>query len=466
MWLSAALGYDTHSFTGATQKKWADMKAFSLLAVLCLCVAMPIFVSAQATYPDGTAISLLQWRHFVPRHDEWFDAYAAEWGAANNVTVQIDRVNFAELPATLAAEIEAGAGHSIIELISSPAAFVEGLHDLSELNQRALNQFGEQLAHCRQGSYLPATDGYYGFAQGYFFNHGNYDMALWAEAGFPEGPQTYADLLEGGRAIYETTGIPLGIGLSPEIDSEMAIRELLWSFGGSVQDANEQVALNSEATIAAVNYLAQLQQQAMTAEVFGWTGASNNQALIAGEVSFILNPDSAYRSLQKVDEAGAANIGFTPGLAGPAGAIASSYINISVIPAYVRGDQLAAAQQFILDFSADYRDATYHSELFNLPCFPNNVSELDHWLENDPFGSAPADKFAVLKPAIDGLATLGYPGTSNPAIGQVYSEHIITNMFAQAALGAASAEEAVAQAAQRAEEIFARWREKGLIGAQ
>ncbi|MCY3572767.1 MAG: ABC transporter substrate-binding protein [Chloroflexi bacterium] len=440
------------------------MKAIGKLAVVFLFMTLTIASSAQSAFPDGTAISLLQWRHFVPRHDEWFDGYAAEWGAVNNVAVQIDRVNFAELPATLAAELEAGAGHTIIELISSSAAFVEGLHDLSDINQRALDLYGEQLQHCRNGSYLPALGVYFSFAHGYFFNHGNYDIALWTQAGFPKGPQTYADLLAGGRAIYEVTGIPLGIGLSPEIDSEMALRELLWSFGGSIQDENENVTLDSAATIAAVSYMAQLQQQAMTAEVFGWTGASNNQALIAGEVSFILNPDSAYRSLQNVDEAGAANIGFTPGLAGPAGAIAGSFINSSVIPAYVSGDELRAAKQFILDLSADYSDATYHSELFNLPCFPAAVSELDTWLESDPFGSVPADKFAVLKPALEGLATLGYPGPSNPAIGQAYGEHIIPNMFAQVALGATNAEEAVAQAAQRVEEIFTRWREKGLIG--
>ena len=37
-------------------------------------------------------------------------------------------------------------------------------------------------------------------------------------------------------------------------------------------------------------------------------------------------------------------------------------------------------------------------------------------------------------------------------------------MSAQAARGEMSAEDAVAQAAERIEEIFAEWREKGLVG--
>ncbi len=435
-----------------------------LLILLSLFVPIPAAGIAQGGYPDGTAISLLQWRHFVPRHDEWFDAFAQAWGAANNVAVSIDRVNFAELPAALSAEIESGGGHTIIEMLSSPAAFVTGLHDLGDINRQALADFGSQQDHCYAASYLPAADVYYGFAYGYSLNHGNYDIELWTEVGYPQGPRTYEELLAGGRAIYAASGIPVGIGLSPDIDSEMATRQIIWSFGGSIQDERENVVLNSPATIAAVAYLARLQNEAMTAEVFGWTGASNNQALIAGEVSFIQNPDSAYRSLQAIDEGAAANIGFTAALAGPAGAINGTYLNIAVIPAYVEGVQLAAAKQFILDLTANYRESTFHSELFNLPCFPATVAELPGWLADDPYGSTPADKFAILAADLDDAASLGHPGPTNPAIAQVYAEHIIPNMVARVALGELSAKEAVARAHERVEAIFARWRAQGLVG--
>lgn len=428
----------------------------ALLITVCLAL-LPAQARAQERFPAGTAISLLQWKHFVPGYDEWFDRYIGEWGEANKVSVQVDRVNFAELPSVLAAEIDAGQGHSIIELPSSPAAFVAGLQDLGDINAQAAAVHGESHAFCTALSYLPDGDYFYGFVAGYALNHGNYDIELWREVGYPAGPETYEDLLTGGRAIYEATGIPVGIGISPEIDSEMALREVIWSFGGSVQAENGAVVFNSPATVAAVKYLARLQNEAMTAEVFGWTGASNNQALIAGEASFILNPDSAYRSLQKVDEAAAANIGFTPALLGPAGAFGGTHVWVSVIPAHVSGAELDAAKKFLLDYAANYSEATYHSELFNLPCFPDTVPELPGWLEADPFGSVPADKFAVLKTGIERAVNFGYPGYSSPAIAQVYAEHIIPKMIAQVALGEATAEEAVAQAHERIEAIFAAW---------
>ena len=74
--------------------------------------------SAQEAYPDGTELRLLQWSHFVPDYDPWFDNYAAEWGERNNVAVNVDHISLTEIGAILAAELDAGSGHTLIE---SPA---------------------------------------------------------------------------------------------------------------------------------------------------------------------------------------------------------------------------------------------------------------------------------------------------------------------------------------------------------
>ncbi len=177
----------------------------------------------------------------------------------------------------------------------------------------------------------------------------------------------------------------------------MATRAAISSHGGSVQDADENVVRNSPETIAAVKELRQTaERDVMTDEIFRWTNSANNQGLIVGQLSHILNSISAYRSLQEIDEEAAANIGFVPALAGPAGAFASSHMSkIYVIPTYVQGADVEAQRKFILDHTVVYRDAAYHSELYNFPYCPSIV--LAGWLENDPFGSLPADKLKVLK---------------------------------------------------------------------
>src|SRR5262249_14169091 len=40
-------------------------------------------------------LKILQWSHFVPAYDKWFDPWAKEWGAKHGVEVTVDHVGFA-----------------------------------------------------------------------------------------------------------------------------------------------------------------------------------------------------------------------------------------------------------------------------------------------------------------------------------------------------------------------------------
>ncbi len=430
---------------------------------LATCLLM---LAPTALAQEQVELSILQWSHFVPEHDPWFDAWAADWGAQHGARVRVDHINFQQIPQALAGAIDAGEGHSLIQLLTPGAAWVEGLHPLNDVNAAAAATFGERVSTCARASYLPAVDTWFSFALGYLPGPGNYQQGLWAAAGLPQGPTTWQELYETGRTIYAEAGVPLGLGLSPEVDSQAAVYSALWSFGGSVQDEDEQVVLNSPETVAAVRFLAQMQREAMSAEVFGWTPASNNQALIAGEVSYIINPVSAYRSLQKIDPEAAADIHFTPALAGPGGAYAGTNgVLAYVIPRYVEGRELELARKFLLDHAGDYGDAVWHSELYSFPCYPATAPQLDAWLDSDPFGSQPADKLAVLKGAGEWTAYVGHPGPANPAVAQFFAENHLVNMVARVALGEVTAEQAVAEAHARAEAIFDAWRAKGLVGS-
>ena len=88
----------------------------------------------------------------------------------------------------------------------------------------------------------------------------------------------------------------------------------------------------------------------------------------------------------------------------------------------------------------------------------------DGWLANDPFGSEPADKLAVLQTANDWTTNLGHPGPANAAMGEIFALPILPNMMARTAQGQQSAQDSVAQAEQEINEIFAKWRGEGLIG--
>jgi ABC-type glycerol-3-phosphate transport system substrate-binding protein len=411
-------------------------------------------------------LRILQWSHFVPRHDRWFDPFAADWGRQVGVNVTVDHINLAEIPARASAEIAAGEGHDLIEFLSPPAAFEPSVLDLTDINQEAERRFGEQLDLCTRSTYNPTTRKYYGFCHGWVPDPGDYRRSMWEKVGLPDGPTTYQELLDVGGRIKREQGVQLGIGMSNELDSNMAARAIIWSFGGSVQDERENVVINSPETIEAVDFMSRLYRAAMTDEVFAWNAASNNQGLIAGTLSYILNSISAYRTAQTANPDVAADVFFTPPLKGPRGVMLASehVIPIYVIPSHARNPE--AAKEFILHLTANYSQATNNSELYTFPAFPRTVPQLDGWLDQDPFGSQPANKLALLKDAERWSTTIGHPGPANAAIGEVFDTFVIPKMMAKAARGELSPRDAVIEAENQIKPIFQRWRERGLVGGQ
>ena len=170
----------------------------------------------------------------------------------------------------------------------------------------------------KRNSFNPTTNVFYGLCHGYAPDPGDYRRSLWEKVEMPDGPTTWDTLLSGGARIKQEQGIQMGIGMSNEADSRMAAQTLMWAYGASIQDANENVTINSPETVAAVEYMSQLFKQAMTPEVFGWNAASNNQLLVAGKASYILNSISAYRTAQKEQPEVGADIFFRSPLVGPA----------------------------------------------------------------------------------------------------------------------------------------------------
>lgn len=408
-------------------------------------------------------LGILLWSHFVPQHDRWFDSFAAQWGQRVGVNVRVDHINNADIPARISSEIAAGEGHDLIQYIAPLPQFEPSVLDLADVTQEAITRHGEQLAICKNSSFNPTTGKFFAYCPSWVPDPGDYRKSLWQQVGFPNGPSTYDELLSGGAQIKSQLGVQLGIGMSNEIDSNMAGRALLWSFGGAVQDQNERVVINSEATVAAVDFMRRLFQQAMTAEVFGWTAASNNQGLIAGQMSYILNSISAYRTAQEANPEVASDVFFTPALKGPAAGLVASHVMYNwIIPQHAKNP--GAAKEFLLHYTANFEQATSSSQLYDFPAFANLVPQLGDWLRNDPFGSQPADKLAVLSDATAWSANIGHPGPSSTAIGEVFATFIIPNMFAQAARGQLSPQQAVADAEARIMPIFDKWRRQGLIG--
>ncbi len=154
----------------------------------------------------------------MPRHDQWFDPFAQAWGREAGVDVSVDHIDLAELGTRLSAEIAAGQGHDLVELLSPPSAFEPSVLDLTDLNEEAQRRFGRQTGLCTRSSFNPTTGKFYGFCHGWVPDPGDFRRSMWEEVGLAEGPSTYEELLEGGTRIKSEQGVQIGIGMSNEID--------------------------------------------------------------------------------------------------------------------------------------------------------------------------------------------------------------------------------------------------------
>jgi hypothetical protein len=410
-------------------------------------------------------LRLLMWSHFVPQHDEWFDTFAQDWGERVGVNVTVDHIDVTTIPARISSEIGSDEGHDLIQFIATLSQFEPSVNSMSDLMDEANNRFGQQLELCQKSSFNPTTENYYAYAPAWSPDPGDYRKSLWEEAGFPDGPASWDDLLEGGSKIFSDQKIQMGLGMSQEIDSNMYARALIWSYGGAEQDENEAVTLMSDQTIAAVEYAKELFENAMTEEVFAWNPASNNEGLIAGQLSYILNSISAWRTAQESIPDIAKDVFFVPALEGPERQLAAQHVMYNwITPKF--SENFDAAQEFLLHYTENLPRAAYESKLYDFPGYPEQVPQIEDWLDEDPFtieGDDPT-KLQPLKGAVDWSTNLGYPGPASPAIGEINGTFILPNMLARVARGNQEPEESVEQAHAECEEIFEKWRNEGLVG--
>ncbi|MGZ7080685.1 MAG: extracellular solute-binding protein, partial [Thermoanaerobaculia bacterium] len=245
------------------------------------------FLFPQRALAQQKTLKIIQWSHFVPGYDKWFDGtFTKEWGAKNNTNVIVDHISTAEIPARAAAEVSAKKGHDLFMFVSPPAAYEQQVIDHADVYQEVQKKRGRPIDLAVKSTFNPKTKKYFAFSDAYVPDPGNFRKDLWSQAGFPSGPDSWDDLLVGGKRIRDKTGNPVGLGLSQETDTNMALRALLWSFGGAEQDEAGNITLNSKQTIDAVKYMRELYKQCETPEVFSWDVSSNNRGILSGKLSY------------------------------------------------------------------------------------------------------------------------------------------------------------------------------------
>ena len=416
--------------------------------------------SAVKAGPKGErTLRIAQWTNYVAGYDRWWDdEYTRGWGERNGVEVVVDHFEITQLAAHAQAEVAAQRGHDIFHLnLASPAPFEDEVIDHREIVEEVEAKVGRMTRLAERSIFNPKTKKYLGFSDFWAPSLAHYRSDLWDPIGLR--PDTWEDVLAAGNRL-KAKGHPIGIGMGHDPESNVNLMGLMHAFGASIQDEEANVVINSPATVEAVKMGAAIFRSGMTEEVLGWEIPSNNRFLASGRGSLVLNAIPAIRAIEIQDPDLAAKIQLLPVPRGPQGRMGPYVVSIYMIWKFSQSQE--AAKQFLVDLATDYREAFTQSQYVQVPSFPGAVKDLGELVANDA-RAQPPEKYRLLAEAAEWSTNLGHPGYSNAATEEIVKASLISQMFAAAARGEMSAEDAVRAAEAQIKPIFERWRQQGKI---
>ena len=406
-------------------------------------------------------LNIIQWVHFVPAYDVWFDkTWCVQWGQQNDVQVNVEHINNTLLDTRAAAEVAAQSGHDLFMNLHPMASYEDQVINHASVVAEIEAKVGPYGALGKASTYNPKTKKYFAVSDNYVPDPVVWRHDLWNDVG--ESPATWEDVLKAAPKL-KAHGHPIGIGQSQELDSNMALFAFLMCFGGFLQDEHNEPTLYTKDTVAAVEFMANLYKQGESSVIFGWNPASNNNYLYSGVASMILNAISATRTPETLNLPFSDQLWIWPIPAGPGGRLGLEHV-MGCYNIWKFSQNKENAEKFLADLCINYKQATIASELYNFPSFPGAFpfDQIRKVAAADPH--KPAGKYTILT-TIDERYThnIGYPGTTNAAVDEVFSKYLIPQMFARVSQGQMSAQESVKDTMSTVKDIYAKWRSRGKI---
>jgi multiple sugar transport system substrate-binding protein len=407
-------------------------------------------------------LRIMQWSHFVPKYDTWFDnVWVKRWGQANDTEVKVDHVNLAQLPTIAASQVAARSGHDLFQFLSPPAAYEDQVVALNDVVSQVQKKVGKLGPVGHRSTYNPKTKKYFGFADNYVPDPIHYRKDLWGEVGLK--PTTWENIRKAAPKL-KAMGNPIGIGMSNELDSNMALIALLMNFGSFIQTQDARVAIKNKGTVEALKFMRDLYKRGMTSSVFAWTAASNNDEFLAGRLSLALNAISIARSAEQRNLRFNDDIGILPIAKGPAPRRGLEHV-MGVYVIWKFAQNKAAAKKYLVDIGTKYTGHFLNSYFYNFPTFPRSVSNIKVRLaKQTDYPNELRGRYTILDEISKKYTfNIGYPGYSNAAIDEVFSKWVIPEMFARVARDEMSPDEAMRAAHRSVSKIFNKWRARKKI---
>jgi hypothetical protein len=271
-------------------------------------VAAPFVRGAHAAGP----LSVAFWDHRVPGANDVLRRIVEDWAAENRIELRLDFITSVGDKNALTARAEARArvGHDVFQHAAWQVAVhhrqLEPLDDVVRAVEATHGPFDEPAAFLAriEGRWkgLPAPTGTQSYPMVSRLDrvrqHLDIDLRqLFPAAGTPRRADAIESwswetflvhagrLAEAGRPF----AAPVGIGR----DAQNWLAPLFLSFGAVLVNARGEIAVDSDQTRNALEYLVRLGER-MPADLAGWDEDENNRRLIGDRAGIVINPPGAW----------------------------------------------------------------------------------------------------------------------------------------------------------------------------
>jgi multiple sugar transport system substrate-binding protein len=374
----------------------------------------------------GTSLRILQWSHFVPAYDTWFDGFAKAWGERNGVKVRVDRIPHLELPSRLAAEFAAGAGHDLIYFVGTilTGLYAKNLVDLSDVADRIGKKFGGWIPAALP---ISVVDGHwYALPDFYIVAPLLWRKDLFEQVGAAP-PDTWEHARAAARAL-KPKGHPTGIALAHCNDANLFLRSIMFSHGAQEADpSGKNILIDSKEMREGLKFLKALFDEGMTPEVFSWDDASDNRYLASGVACWINDAISAYRTTEDTNPPvfQTTQVGLAPQGA-PGKRVSVANPNAYAIWKFSKNQQ--TAREFLLALADSWKAGMVGSRGYNMPFFRDAYQKPMPVIGSDP-------KLANLQDFPEFVGFAGYPGPFTTPVQEVVATFVFPDMCTRVARG-------------------------------
>jgi multiple sugar transport system substrate-binding protein len=407
----------------------------------------PAFAQEPTYTPEpGASLRLLRWSPFVQGDEDAWLANTKKFTEATGVEVRIDKESWEDIRPKAAVAANVGSGPDMVLCwFDDPHQYPDKLVDLTDLGNYLDGKYGGFYDGLR--GYATRDDKFIALPLAAIGNAVCYRQSHMEAAGFKEFPKDTDGFLELVKAM-KAKGTPAGFAHGKAVgDGNNYAHWLLWSHGAMMVDESGKVVVNSNETIAALNYAKALYENFIPGTE-SWLDINNNRAFLAGQVSLTANGVSLYYAAKK-----------DPALAELAADIRTTNFPVGPIGKSVELHQTTQAIVF--------KHTKYPEACKAYLKFMYEADQMNAWIQgSSAYCCQPLKAFAdnpvwtadpIHAPYARASETLrpnGYAGPLGYASAAVMADYVVVDMFASAVTGAMTPEEAAEQAEKRANRYY------------